>query len=100
MDEKEKFWSDTPEAEEQRQALADASEQIQIHTKARTDALSLIHATPDEFWAWWGGLPRADDLNRKEIIKLGGPAKRGGGKSRRRKKPKKKIPEYLKKFGE
>lgn len=105
----EKFWSDTPEAEEYRQDLKEIADQVEenVRKKATADAgkimqsspEALINAAPDQFWGWWTGT-KSEDIHKKEILPpCGGPAKKGGSKSKKKKKSKKKIPEYLKKWG-
>lgn len=90
----EEFWSDTPEAEEYRRRLKEAAERVEkkFRARARADAQGIMRTSPealtnadvDEFWQWWGGLPRATDLHWTEISGIGGGVAKGkGGRSRR-----------------
>lgn len=94
MEEKDKFWHDTPEAETHRQAVCEAAEQAQKQTQANASKSikSLAQAEGDEFWQRWGKYSPQDPQNvtREPISAMGGPVEHGGGsKSGKRKKSKK-----------
>jgi hypothetical protein len=52
-----------------------------------------------DFWAWWGRTS-PPDLHSRIPLPLDGPSAPGGGGVKRRKQPVKKMPEYLKTFGQ
>lgn len=54
----------------------------------------------DEFWTWFNKYKRPSDINYKEPLKAGPPKPGGGSKNRNHKKPAKKMPEYLKNWGQ
>lgn len=98
--------TESPDTESDLDIVIKAAEisECVVHTEAVKSVENIrgeLLQSDANFWEWWGK-SSPPDLHAKEPYKcMSGPtAPGGGGNCKVPKKPKKKIPEYLKTFGQ